>query len=305
MTNDSRLFKTKEELEQQGFYPVDGNEMKRGGDGFLPLYVGKMIHHYDHRAASVHVNPENLHNPASSGEVTEAMHQNAKFYPVPQFWVDKREVPLNANLNWTLAFRDIARPTDARTLIATVIPKYGVGNTLPLISPENLGDTVPYKRFSTFLLANMNSFMFDYIVRQKMQSTHASWYIIEQLPVVPPERFEGKIGKVRIADFIRDQVLRLTYTAWDMKPFAEDMGYEGDPFAWDEEDRRHRKAQLDALFFNLYEINEQDAGYIMDTFPIIKKEDEAQFAGRYFRKEMIIAYMRALNAGDTESRITL
>ena len=43
----------------------------------------------------------------------------------------------------------------------------------------------------------------------------------------------------------------------------------------------------------------------MDTFPIIKKEDEAQFAGRYFRKEMIIAYMRALNAGDTESRITL
>ncbi len=305
MTNDSRLFKTQEELEKEGFYPVEGNRLKRGGDEFSPLYVGRMIHHYDHRASSVKVNPENLHNAALSSETNEEQHFDPSFYSKPQFWVDKREVPLNANLNWTLAFRDITNPTNARTLIATVIPKYGAGNTLPLILPENLGDTVPYKRFSIFLLANMSSFIFDYIARQKIQGQHLNWYIIEQLPVVPPAMFEEKIGKIKIADFVRDQVLRLTYTAWDMKPFAEDMGYEDDPFIWDEEDRRHRKAKLDALFFNLYEISEENADYVMETFPIVKRHDEDVFDGRYYTKELILAYMKALKAGDTESRITL
>jgi hypothetical protein len=33
------------------------------------------------------------------------------------------------------------------------------------------------------------------------------------------------------------RMLELVYTAWDLKPFAEDMGYHGEPFKWDE-DRR-------------------------------------------------------------------
>lgn len=123
--------------------------------------------------------------------------------------------------------------------------------------------------------------------------------------MIPPAIFEGKIGKIKIADFVREQVLHLTYTAWDMQPFAQDMGYEGDPFTCDEEDRRHRKAQLDALFFNLYEINHEDAAYIMDTFPIVQKHDKEAFNGRYYTKDLILAYMNALKAGDTEAKIRL
>jgi hypothetical protein len=89
-----------------------------------------------------------------------------------------------------------------------------------------------------------------------------------------------------------------------MKPFARDMGYEGEPFVWDEEDRRHRKARLDALFFILYEIGEEDADYILDTFPIVKRDDETEF-GRYYTKDLILAYMRALRAGDTEARVRI
>jgi hypothetical protein len=84
-----------------------------------------------------------------------------------------------------------------------------------------------------------------------------------------------------------------------MQPFAKDMGYDGDPFIWDEKDRRHRKAKLDALFFNLYGINEDDADYILSTFPIVKRQDEAEH-GRYLTRDLILAYMRALRAGDTE-----
>ncbi len=62
------------------------------------------------------------------------------------------------------------------------------------------------------------------------------------------------------------------------------------------------RAQLDALFFFLYEINEDDSSYILDTFTIVKWQDESEF-GSYRTKEMILAYMRALKAGDTKTKV--
>ncbi|MCH8172662.1 MAG: Eco57I restriction-modification methylase domain-containing protein [Proteobacteria bacterium] len=95
MTNDSHLFKTKEELEKSGFYPVEGNRLKKGREEFVPLYVGKMIHQYDHRAASVEVNLDSLHNPALSDVVSEDMHKNPEFFPYPQYWVGQDNISLD------------------------------------------------------------------------------------------------------------------------------------------------------------------------------------------------------------------
>ena len=82
---------------------------------------------------------------------------------------------------------------------------------------------------------------------------------------------------------------------------ARGLGYAEPPFLWDEEDRRHLRARLDALYFHLYGLDRADAAYVLDTFPIVRREDEAQFDGRYRTKELILAYMNALAAGDTES----
>lgn len=155
------------------------------------------------------------------------------------------------------------------------------------------------------LLANLNSLALDFVARQKVQGTNLNLFILEQLPVIPPDAYERKIGRSKIGDFVREQVLRLTYTAHDLKPFADDMGHKGPPFAWDEEDRRHRRAMLDALYFRLYGLGEDDAAYILDTFPIVRAQEEAAFEGRYRMKEMILAYMKAHAAGDTETRVAL
>ena len=58
-----------------------------------------------------------------------------------------------------------------------------------------------------------------------------------------------------------------------MAPFARDLGYDGEPFIWDEEERRG--ARLDALYFHLYGLSRDDAEYVLDTFPIVRREDEA------------------------------
>ena len=105
------------------------------------------------------------------------------------------------------------------------------------------------------------------------------------------------LGKTKIADLVRGEVLRLSYTAHDLAPFARDLSYEGAPFAWDEDDRRHRMARLDALFFHLYGLSRDDATYILDTFPIVREQDE-KAQGRYLTKELILAYMNAVSVGD-------
>ena len=129
-------------------------------------------------------------------------------------------------------------------------------------------------------------------------------YILEQLPVISPEAYDRKFGNRSARELVSDHVLRLTYTANDMIPFARDLGCDGPPFIWNEEDRRHLRARLDALYFHLYGLSREDAGYILDTFPIVRRDDEERF-GKYRTRDLVLAYMNALAAGDTETVVNL
>jgi len=303
MTNDSKLFLRREELEKQGWYPIGANRWKKGDAEAVPLYVGRMIHNYDHRSSSVTVNEENLYNAASSASLSAQDKAGPDSYPVPQYWIAESELPAKDRRKWALGFRDIARGTDMRTMIASIIPTTAAGNKLPLLLHEQ-SDEASYINLAPLLLANLNALAFDFVVRQKVQSTSMNWYIVEQFPMIRPEQFEAKIGKTKIADFVRGEVLRLSYTAHDLAPFARDLGYDGPPFKWDENDRRHRMARLDALFFQLYGIGREDAAYILDTFPIVREQDEKTFK-RYLTKDLVLAYMNAVAAGDLETTVSI
>ena len=148
------------------------------------------------------------------------------------------------------------------------------------------------------LTANLNAFALDFVARQKIQGQNLNLFILEQLPVIAPDDYDRQFGDKTAREIVREHVLELTYTAHDMEPFARDLGYEGPPFVWNEDDRRHLRARLDALYFHLYELSREDAGYVMDTFPIVRRDDEKRF-GKYRTKEMVLAYMNALSAGDT------
>ena len=268
-----------------------------------------MIHQFDHRAASVEVNAENLHNAALSGEITSEQKADPDFLPVPQYWVPASEVEFPAGLDWLIAFRDIARATDMRTMIAAAIPLCGVGNTAPIIVPD---DIETYRRYADRLLGNLGALVFDYVVRQKAQSTHLNWYIVEQLPVVPPQRFDDvRFGPKTAGEIIREVVLELTYAANDMASFARDMGHVDPdgvvkpPFLWDEERRLKLRAKLDAVFFHLYGVTDRDdVRYIYSTFPIIERQEKDAYGGRYRSCELCLAYINALAAGDPYAEIT-
>ena len=303
MTNDSHLFRTAVELDAEGFYPVEGNRWKRGEELYLPLYEGKMVQAFDHRAASVVVNPENLNRPAQPREATAEEHVAPDWLPDPQFWVSADEAEWPEALGWAVAFKDVTAPTNVRTMIASVLPRSGFGNTLPLLMPEEDG-LVAYRENAWLWAGCLNSFAFDFVARQKVQGQHLNWFVVEQLPVLKAADYDRPFGATTARDLVRDHVLRLTYTAHDMAPFARDLGHDGPPFPWDEEERRHLRARLDALYFQLYGLTREDAAYVLDTFPIVRREDEAAF-GRYRTRELILAYMNALAAGDVDTVVAV
>ena len=296
MTNDSGLFRTGADLEGDGFWLGPGNIYTRGESRCVPLYEGKMVQMYDHRAATITVNAANLHRPAQEQPVTPAQHVDPGFSPKPQFWVDADSLPRRddqAGRHWMLGYKDVTAPTNVRTMIPAAIPVAGVGNTFCLVESKA---SLP----GACLLANLSSFALDFAARQKVGGQHLNFFIVEQLPVLPPERYDDDFHGVRLADFVTQRVLELCYTAHDLKGFADDLGYEGAPFPWDEERRLHLKCQLDALYFQLYGLTCDEAGEILETFPIVKRQDEQQF-GKYRTRDLIQGYYRAYAAGNLDA----
>ena len=298
MTNDSHLFRTAAQLDAEGFYPVEGNRWKRGDDLYLPLYEGKMVQAFDHRAASVVINPENLNRPAQPRDATPEQHTDPNWLPKPQYWVPESECGWEGESSWIVGFKEITAPTNMRTFIAALLPTVGFGNKVPILVPEI------EERKEWLLAANLNAMAFDFVTRQKIQGQTLNLFIIEQLPVIAPDDYCKKFGDTTAREIVRDHVLRLTYTAHDMRPFARDLGCDGEPFTWDAEERRHLRARLDALYFHLYGLSRDDAGYVLDTFPIVHRQDVSAF-GSYRTRDMVLAYMNALSAGDVETRVAV
>ena len=279
MTSDSGLFRTRRQLEEEG-WTLRGNHFHRGEDIYVPLYVLAMIHQHDHRWATY----EN----GKFRDVTDAEKQNPTFVAQPQYWVpaDETQQRIGDDRPYLLGWRDVARSTDARSVIITPHPRAGAGNPLPqFVTPlEHVRNAIP-------VTATMNSFACDYVARQKLGGTHLNFFYMKQLAVLPP----GRLGQYEA--FIESRVLELCYTAWDMAPFGGDLGWDGPPFRWDAQRRALIRAELDALMFRLYGIDRADADYILDTFAVLQKDGLKRW-GEYRTKRLILERYDAMVEAD-------
>ncbi len=303
MSGDSGLFRTAEQLEAEGWRREgNGNAYAKGGERWLPLYEAKMIHHFDHRYGDYAYKPEGSDN-TSLPDVPLERLQDQDYVVQSRYWVPAADVEQRLagkwDRGWMLGWRDITNATNERTVIAGVIPRVGVGNKIPLLL---FG--VATNRGGVTLAGNLSSLVFDFASRQKIGGTTLNFFLAMQLPALPPAAFKTSspfdLGST-VESWIQPRVLELTYTAWDLAPFASDCGYDGPPFRWDEERRFRLRGELDAAFFHLYGINRADADYILDTFPIVRRNDEARW-GEYRMKRVILecydAMARAAATGE-------
>ena len=193
---------------------------------------------------------------------------------------------------WLTAFRDISNATNERTAVSSVTGIAGVGNTAALY------DLAPkIAAAAAALLGNFNSIVLDWAARFSVGGTHMNFFIVKQLPVLPPDAFlDDALPGLTYAELVIPRVLELTYTAWDLEPFARDLGYDGDPFPFDEERRHRLKSELDAIFAHLYHLDREDLEWILDapypsaSFPGLKRKELAQFNEYRTQRYVLHAY---------------
>ena len=117
-----------------------------------------------------------------------------------------------------------------------------------------------------------------------------TFFLVKQTPVLHAETYNQiKIGSKMAIDVISPKVLKLTYTAHDMQPYAKDLGYEGEPFRWDAEERFRLRCELDAIYAHLYGLTREEFDYILETFPIVRRKDNEKY-GTYRTKETCLRY---------------
>jgi hypothetical protein len=294
-TNDAELFRDAKDLQSEGL-KLEGNRWVRGKQTYLPVYEAKMIQAFDHRAAGVVVADGNWMRQGQTEQTPPVYHQNPEFVPTPRFWVREDEV-LNRRgerKEAFLALKDVTSPTNQRTMIAAFIPWAGVMNSAPLILTTN---GLTYRRWAC-LLGNLNSFAYDFVARQKVGGLHLNFFIVEQLPTLPPERYEEKCPwspRVSLEKWISDRVLKLTCTAEDMLPLAKAAGFKEGVHKWHEGERAQLRAELDAAYFRLYGLDRDDVNYVLDQFQGVVREDHAHGGPGPTRR----AILEALDALET------
>lgn len=287
MSGDSELFRTPAQLSAAGCASM-GNEWTCGDEQFVPLYEAKMLHQFDHRWASY----------VGDGDIADDVNQSEKSDPSfevkPRYWVPAREVHERLQTKkwkrpWQLGWRQNARSHDLRTMIVSVLPvSVGAGHSICSV------DTGASSQIQCGMYANLNSLILDFIIRQKLSGINLSFYVINQLPVLPPDFYT----EPRLA-FIIPKVLELTYTSYCLTPFARDLGYDGPPFAWDADRRAYLRADLDAFYARAYGLDRNELRYILDpadvkgpdypseTFRVLKEREVRQF-GEYRSRRLVL-----------------
>ena len=144
------------------------------------------------------------------------------------------------------------------------------------------------------LLANWLSFVLDFCARNKVGGTHLTYSYLKQFPFLPPTAYVSTA-----IDFIHPRVLELTYTSHALQPWAQDLGYDGQPFIFDPERRALLRAELDAFYAHLYGLNRDELRYILDpsdlmgpdypseTFRVLKTNEIRQF-GEYRTQRLVL-----------------
>lgn len=296
-TNDAEHFVEPEFLRSKK-YKLDGNRFVKGKNVYLPLFEGKMIHAYDHRANSVLPAGQNWMRQNQKSETTDAEHTDPDFVALPRFWIESRDLEgrvLDTKASAWLSFKEVTSSTNTRTMIASFVPECGAVNSMPIIEfQQELGYDM-----QSCMLANLNSFVYDWVARQKVGGLHLNFFIVDQLPMLMPYQYEQECPWTRsqsLKEWISERALKLTCTSTDMIPLAEAAGFDKGDSAdgrvnrWKPQERADLLAELDAAYFHLYGIEREDAEYILSTFNIAGKPVEGLPGTRTLAERILDTY---------------
>jgi hypothetical protein len=227
------------------------------GNGF-PLYEGKMIHQYN----AFFVKPR-YHITESSGRERLNCAEADMDY-----------------LRYRICYRNIARNTDSRSIIAAILPKnVFIGHTANYVTSK------ASNREILFLMAVMNSFSLDYIARNKITIHLDNFYVYE----FPVPRFID--GDPWFSDIVT-RAAKLTCNTPGFDELAAEAGIDSHlNGVTDEQERQKLKNEIDAMAAKIYGLTREELVHILSTFPIVAREHPEVIPG------VLAAYDRLTERG--------
>jgi len=264
----------------------------------LPLYEGRMVGQFDHRAKVY----KSGRGRAVAWVETPFGHQDKQIRPQWYIPVDRLPDKTRSRVGrYRVGYCKVASPTNERTVIAALLPR----NCLA-------GDIVPtfvyhsdYEWAYMLWLSVANSFSLDFLARQKV-ALHLTYTVVDSLPFPRLSEEDPRINKlVTLA-------LHLTCNAPEMSAYWNMMAERGwvEPIAQgstppgfiDPEERLDARAQIDAIVaLEVFGLSRDELDYIVETFPIVKEADIAMY-GDYRTKLLILEHYDAMTPAPTSPR---
>ena len=252
----------------------------------LPVYEGRMIDHFDHRAKSY----VSGHGNSAKWDAHE-FGDPAKAI-VPQWRIARRDIPAKLGDrcdHYRIGFGDVANPRNERSFVAALVPPGAIcGHTVPTI---RFGDDDDWAYLPWLAVAN--SFAMDFTARSRLSSPHLTFTVMDNLPF--PRFGLDDILVKRLAPL----VLRLTCTSTEMTGYWNAMS----EYGWceaapdgvvpagallDPTERATTRAEVDAIVAKqVYDLTRDELAYVLDQFPVLEKRDRKAH-GTFATKDRIL-----------------
>lgn len=223
-TNDSKLFR------------IDGKGW--------PLIEGKHFHQFipDYEKTTFTVDPK------------EGLEKAKKHKEYQQNVEYAHELP-------RLAFRGVASSTNVRAMICCIIPEHCFfSNSAAIVHPlisQKMPQEKTYINIISYLCGIMNSFVFDYIIRQRI-SMNLNFFYVYQTPI--PHYSNINKNVIKIINFSK----RLSFTDSRFKQSARLLDEKNVEISMQE--RIDLMAQLNALVALHYSLNKHEYETIVNSF---------------------------------------
>jgi hypothetical protein len=260
----------------------------------LPVYEGRMIDFFDHRAKRY----VRGHGNSSIWEETPFGSPRKEIWPQWRVrWADlPNEAIRERILGYRVGFMDVADPGRQRSFVSAVVPPMTVcGDKVPTL---RFGETPWY---APIYVAIANSLTVDFLARQRVMGKKMALNILDGLPIPRPD-----LDDPRSAWLARRSLL-LTCTSAEMTGFWNEMAAFGFvdevepsvcPGVTDLDERRQLRAEIDAYVArNLFELSVADLELILDSFSQLAGI-ETRRDGEYLTRRLVLAAFKRLEGAD-------
>lgn len=250
LTNDSDSFRPRSYWEGLGYqrtphaYQLDSQD---GAKFAVPLYEGRMIGQF-RNSEKGYVSGRGRGAKWREISVEERLVE-------PQYLMQSSSLPRFEAAGSKVSFMDVVASTNCRTSIATVL-RTGMpcGNSCPVLYTEN----------ASSLAAVMNSFVFDYVTRNKCTGLHLNRHILEET-VLPQCLEPGELSR---------RIDLLSASLWGASEIFAPYWLDTSPgeygthpwrrlWAVTPHERLRVRCILDAIVAHLYGLTQEDFAWIL------------------------------------------